>query len=72
MDGFLPSQQEYVFYWYFVDALPSILNPDALSKAQVLVTDQCPHMCPALTSALQHYAIYGVAQRRECKWHKVC
>ena len=54
VDGFLPSQQPYIYHWYFSVALPTILNPDALKKAQILITDQCLFTSPALDSVLQH------------------
>ena len=71
VDGFLPSQQPYIFTWYFTVALPTILNPAALQKTQIMITDQCPHMCPALESAISDFNFYGNARSRRCKWHKV-
>ena len=70
-DGFLPSQQRYVFYWYLTVALPTVLNPEALKRTQIMITDQCVNMCPALSSALAHTEIYGDALERRCKWHIV-
>ena len=71
VDGFLPSQQDYVFIWYFQDAIPTLLDPVALLKTAIMITDQCPRMCPAMQAALDRLGKFGLALRRLCKWHKV-
>jgi hypothetical protein len=71
VDGFMPSQQEYVFSWFFEDAIPALLDRQALSKTQIVITDQCPIMCPTLTNPLYRLKLYGNAIHRICKWHKV-
>ena len=71
VDGFLPSQQPYVFSWFFEDAIPALLDRQALLKTQILITDQCPIMCPTITNPLYRLKLYGSAIHRICKWHKV-
>jgi hypothetical protein len=72
VDAFLPSQQAYVFSWFFEEAIPALLDPEALLKTQIILTDQCPIMCPTLTNPICILKLYGNATHRICKWHKVC
>ena len=72
VDAFLPSQQGYVFSWFFEEAIPALLDTEALLKTQIILTDQCPIMCPTLTNPISVLKLYGKAIHRICKWHKVC
>ena len=71
VDAFLPSQQAYVFLWLFEEAVPALLDPEALLKTQSILTDQYPIMCPTLTYPISIMKLYGNAIHRICKWHKV-
>jgi len=71
VDAFLPSQQGYVFSWFFEEAIPALLDTEALLKTQIILTDQCPIMCPTLTNPMSVLKLYGNAIHRICKWHKV-
>ena len=71
VDALLSSQQAYVFVWFFEEAVPALLDPEALLKTQSILTDQCPIMCPTLTNPISVLKLYGNAIHRICKWHKV-
>ena len=71
VDGFLPSMQGYVFTWFFEEAISGLLDNDALLQTQIIPTDQCSVMCPAMVNAIQFMKIFGDAIHRLCKWHKV-
>ena len=76
IDGFLPSEQRYVFSWFFGKAVPRLLCQAALKKTKLIVTDQDIHMIASLESYLKSVrlpvSIYGDGVHRLCKWHKVC
>lgn len=74
MNCFLPSQQRYVFAWIFEEAVPYLLDREALLKTSIMPTDEDPHECAALSVALDlEDSPYGErARHRLCKWHKVC
>jgi hypothetical protein len=65
------SQQEYVFSWAFEDATPALLDCQAFLETQILITDQCPVMCPTLTNPMYCLKLYGNSICHICKWHKV-
>ena len=67
VDGVMPSQQPYVFSWFFEDAIPALLDRQALSKTKILITNQCPTMCPMLTNPLYRLELYCNAIHRICK-----
>ena len=71
VDAFFPSQQNYVFTWYFEDAIPTLLDQIALLKTATMITNQCPRMCPAMAMAIERLGKYGKTLRRLYKWHKV-
>ena len=71
MDGFLPFQQDYIFTWYFKDAITTLLDRIAFLKTATILKDQCPQMCPAIHLALERLGKVGGELRRLCKWHKV-
>ena len=67
----LPSMQWYVFQWFFTDALLQLLDKYALSRTQIIMTDQDVHMIEGLSHPLNDLNLYGSASHRLCKWHKV-
>lgn len=72
VDAFIPSMQRYVFSWLFSEALPFILDPLALKKTSMILTDQDVHMIEALNAVLRNNdKKYSTALHRLCKWHKV-
>ena len=71
VDALLPSQQAYVFAWYFEKAQPFCLCVKTLRQTQQINTDQCPTMVPAMQPSIRTMKLYGNAKDRRCKWHKV-
>lgn len=72
MNCFLPSQQRYVFSWIFNEAIPYLLDRDALLETSIMPTDQDPHEMDALYACLsKHDCHFGDARHVLCKWHKV-
>ena len=71
VDTFLPSQQQYVFWRLFKDALPRLLEKFALSCTQIIMTDQDLHTIEGLSHPLNDLCLYGSALHRLCKWLKV-
>ena len=71
VDAFLPSMQRYIFRWFFKEALPTLLDKHALSRTQIIMTDQDVHMIEGLSHPLNDLNLYGSASHRLCKWHKV-
>ena len=61
VDGFMPSQQDYLFSWFSEDAIPAHLDRQALLKTQILITDQCSTTRPTLTNPLYCLKLYGNA-----------
>ena len=74
INGYIPSEQRWVFEWLMEDALPGLLDTDALKKTRIIVSDQDAQLVGTLLSHLGEggSAIYGNACNRLCKWHKVC
>lgn len=73
VNSFIPSQQRWVFEWILKDALPSILDANALKKTCIIMTDQDEQLVGTLLYELRlgNSMIYGEARNRLCKWHKV-
>ena len=72
IDALLPSQQKWIFDWFINDALPSLLDRDALLQTKIILTDQDKELMGVIDSALKNKdKVYGGAVRRICKWHKV-
>ena len=73
INAFLPSQQRWVFEWIFTDAIPTILDKNALSKTCMILTDQDNQLVGTLLFNLHlpgAVPIYGKALNRLCGWHK--
>ena len=71
-NAFLPSQQKWVFEWVMTDALPSLLDPEALKLTDIILSDQDPQLCGSIDKVIiSRDKLYGDAMRRECIWHKV-
>ena len=72
IDAFLPSMQRYVFSWFFREAVPYLLDNEALLDTSLILTDQDIHMLEALYPIINAIdSKYGNAVHRLCKWHKV-
>ena len=39
VDAFLTSQQACIFLWFCKEAIPALLDPEALSKTKIMLTD---------------------------------
>ena len=70
--AFLPSQQAYVFSWFFEEGIPALLDHEALLETHIILTDQCPIVYQTPTHPICILKLYGNAIYRICKWHKVC
>ena len=72
-NAFIPSQQRFTFDWLIMDALPLLLNRNALKDTSIILTDQDAQLVGSLLTNLNMSAncIYGNARNRLCKWHKV-
>lgn len=59
--------------WCVSDAVPSLLDKEALKKTQIIVSDDDLQLYGAFQSSISsHDSPYGVnARDRSCKWHKV-
>jgi hypothetical protein len=54
------------------DALPSLLDPEALKLTDIILSDQDPQLCGSIDKVIiSRDKLYGDAMRRECIWHKV-
>lgn len=72
VDALLPKQSKWSFNWFVSDALPSLLDNDALQKTTIILTDQDRELMSAIDQALKSRdKLLGKAVRRICKWHKV-
>ena len=73
INGFVPSQQRWLFDWIFEDGLPTLLDPDALRKTCIIMTDQDAQLVGTLLTKLRqkYNSVYGIALNRLCKWHKI-
>ncbi len=73
VNAFIPSEQRWVFEWCLHNAMPSLLDANALRKTSIIITDQDERMVGTLLSTLRNgnSPIYGNAMNRLCKWHKV-
>ena len=73
VNAYIPSEQRWVFEWCLKDGLPSILDPKALKKTSIILTDQDEQLVGTLLFELRlgDNSIYGAARNRLCKWHKV-
>ena len=71
IDAFFPYQQQYVFRWLFREALLRLLDKFALSRTQIIMTDQDLHMIEGLSHPLNNLRLCGSALYRLYKWHKV-
>jgi hypothetical protein len=69
-NAFLPSQQKWVFEWVMNDALPLLLDPEALKLTDIISLDHDPQLCGSIDKVIiSRDKLYGDALRRECIWH---
>ena len=64
------------FLFFFGEVVPFLLDADALSQTQFIISDQCPIMVPQINVALEKVLcdgkkVFGDGKHRLCKWHKV-
>ena len=59
--------------WCAHDAVPHLLDDEALLKTQLVLTDDDPQLHGSFESALnRHKSKHGeLGKHRSCKWHKV-
>lgn len=71
---FMPSQQQHAFEWIFRDALPEVLDDNALRQCSILISDEDAQQNNALHATVnlpnQPYGTRHIV--KGCKWHKVC
>ena len=71
IEAFLPSQQKWILDWFISDAVPSLLDRDALRSTKIIITDQDRELMGVIDTALKNKdGVYGGSMRRICKWHK--
>jgi hypothetical protein len=71
-NAFLPSQQKWVFKWVMNDAIPSLLDPEALKLTDIIICDLDPQLYSSIDKVIiSRDKLYGDALRMECIWHKV-
>lgn len=73
VNAYFPSQQAWVMDWFVNDGLPEVLDPIALYKTKLIVTDKDRELSIVLDYAFneQERPLFRNAKRRTCKWHKV-
>jgi hypothetical protein len=72
IDALLPNQSKSIFDWFMTDAVPSLLDHQALRKTKIILTDQDREMMSAIDNCIKSRdKLLGDAVRRICKWHKV-
>ena len=59
------------FLWFFEEAFPALLDPEAVLKTHITLTDQYLIMYSTLTNPMSFLKLCGNAIHRICKWHKV-
>ena len=59
--------------WHALEALPALLNAEAVSRAQAIALDEDPQSCGGLEAVIgRHESKYGPdCLVRLCKWHNV-
>ena len=67
--GFLPSQSEWVFFWYYGTAMPTLHRRSVLERIRIYVTDQDPQMCRAFVNCIP--TVFKNAKHRNCGFHKL-
>jgi hypothetical protein len=70
LNCFLPSESQWVWGWFFNEALPQILSQHVLHSVRLIITDgddKCYSQVDAAISA----GIFPNARHRLCAWHKI-
>ena len=72
INAFLPNEKQWIFDWFFNDAVPSCLSREALKHTKLILTDGDKDMYAVIDQALQNVdKLFGNARRRTCAWHVV-
>ena len=58
VEALLPSQQKYIFDWFINDAVPTLLDRDALRNTKIIITDQDRELMGVIDSALKTRTVY--------------
>jgi MULE transposase domain len=66
--AFLPSQQRWVFDWFFITALPYLFPVNVLQRNEVMFTDGDPkEYCAFAEAAANQY--FPNSRHHLCVWH---
>lgn len=74
MNCYLPSEQQYAYFWAIGTALRHCLDESALRKTEIVPTDEDKDQMDALYQVIysSDKILGDRAKLRLCKWHKVC
>lgn len=65
--AFLPSMQQWVFHWFFNQAVPALFSPDILRRNKLMLTDGDSKEYGAFMDAAPRH--FPNSRHRLCYWH---